>query len=75
MGSVDDFPTRHATHDIQDKAELAFEAAIGASEHFLIQRADRKDYGTDVQIEAKLGTGMSNVRIVCSSTRFCLVTW
>lgn len=53
--TYDEFPMRHPNHVAQTAAELAFKAAIGDMDKFLIQQADRHDYGTDFQIEARVG--------------------
>ena len=63
MGSVDDLPGRGSNHSIEEKAEAAFQALVAESEHFILQRAGRKDYGTDCQIEALDLGRTSNVRL------------
>jgi len=63
MGSVDDLPGRGSNHSIEEKAEAAFQALVAECEHFILQRADRKDYGTDCQIEALDQGRASNVRV------------
>lgn len=62
MGTLDDLPTRHKTHDTGHAAEVAFEAAIEEQKLFAVQSRDRSDYGTDVQIEARRGEAMTNFR-------------
>lgn len=62
MSSLDDLPQRDSTHDIEAAAETAFRAAVEACKLFVVQRADRNDYGTDIQIEARDGRAMTNFR-------------
>ena len=62
MSSFDDLPQRESAHDTAEAAETAFRAAIDACKLFLVQREDRNDYGTDVQIEARAGKAMTNIR-------------
>lgn len=59
----DDLPRRHRSHDTEHSAVLAFEVATAALSLFLIQSRDRNDYGTDVQIEARDGDQMTNLRV------------
>ncbi len=63
MGTIDDLPTIDANHDIEEAAETAFAAAIKESNRFLIQQKDRKDYGTDVQLEARDRSSPTNLRV------------
>lgn len=63
MEFLDDLPKRHSTHDTAEAAETAFEAAIGTCKLFIVQQKDRRDYGTDVQIEARDGDAMTNLRV------------
>ena len=60
---LDDLPQRSISHDTEQSAVRAFEEAIERSNLFIIQRADKNDYGTDVQLEARIGTSMTNTRI------------
>ena len=60
---LDDLPQRSISHDTEQSAVRAFEEAIEQSNLFIIQRADKNDYGTDVQLEARIGTSMTNTRI------------
>lgn len=62
MGTLDDLPKRHKTHDTGQAAEVAFEAAIEEQKLFAGQSRDRSDYGTDVQIEARRDDAMTNFR-------------
>lgn len=63
MDHLDDLPIRHNTHDIAKAAESAFAAAIDAGVFFLSQQRDRHDYGTDVQIEARDESAVTNLRV------------
>ena len=63
MGSYDDLPGRGKNHEIEEKAEAAFMAFMAKTDQFIVQQIDRKDYGTDCQIEV-LHAGMpTNVRL------------
>jgi tetratricopeptide (TPR) repeat protein len=62
MPSFDDLPQRPSAHDTEGAAENAFAAAIEACDLFL-QQKDRSDYGTDLQIEARQGASMTNLRV------------
>lgn len=63
MDHFNDLPTRHSNHVTEDKAEAAFRSLITASGVFVLQASDRKDYGTDSQIEVIDGERATNVRI------------
>ena len=63
MASLDDLPERHRSHDTEHAAEIAFSAAIASGSFFHIQANDRNDYGTDVQLEARDGDRMTNLRV------------
>jgi tetratricopeptide (TPR) repeat protein len=62
MTSLNDLPQRDSAHDTAEAAESAFRAAIESCKLFVVQREDRNDYGTDVQIEARRGKAMTNIR-------------
>lgn len=62
MSFLDDLPQRDTSHDTAEEAETAFRTAIQACGLFVVQQEDRKDYGTDVQIEARDGNAMTNIR-------------
>jgi len=62
VNSLDDLPQRESSHDTAEADETAFRAAIDACKLFVIQREDRNDYGTDIQIEARYGIAMTNIR-------------
>jgi hypothetical protein len=63
MDHFNDLPTRHSNHVTEDRAEAAFRSLITASGVFVLQASDRKDYGTDSQIEVIDGERATNVRI------------
>ncbi|MCV0370557.1 tetratricopeptide repeat protein [Filomicrobium sp.] len=60
---LDDLPKRGANHVAEEKAEAAFQASLAASGRFILQRADRKDYGTDCEIEVVDQEQATNVRV------------
>ncbi|HVV84549.1 MAG TPA: tetratricopeptide repeat protein [Kofleriaceae bacterium] len=56
-------PQRGPTHALDDEAELALVTAIRQIGCFIVQwKGDRRDYGSDVQIEALDGTQVTNCR-------------
>jgi len=59
----DDLPKRDNNDLIEDAAVVAFQQLLSASRAFHLQRADRKDYGTDCQIEVSDGGAATNVRV------------
>lgn len=63
MNHLNDLPKRHKNHTIESKAEAAFENCLSASDDFIIQTRDRKDYGTDYQIEVIDRDNATNVRL------------
>ena len=63
MRSFDDLPKRDHNHTLEDEAESAFQALISQSPNFVSQRSDRKDYGTDFQIEVIVDGQATNVRL------------
>lgn len=63
MDHLDDLPTRHRNHATESKAEAAFQNLLSNSEDFVLQASDRKDYGTDCQIEVIDRESVTNVRI------------
>lgn len=63
MGSLDDFPQRGPTHALDAAAELAFRNAVEVAGCFIVQSVDRRDYGSDIQLEALDGTGATNCRV------------
>lgn len=62
-GHLDDLPKRDANHVAEEKAETAFQGRLTASDRFILQRADRKDYGTDCEIEVVDQEQATNVRV------------
>jgi len=63
MDHLDDLPKRHRNHATESKAEAAFQNLLSNSEDFVLQASDRKDYGTDCQIEVVDRESATNVRI------------
>ncbi|WP_217809571.1 DUF4365 domain-containing protein [Paracoccus sp. J56] len=63
MGHLDDLPKRDANHVAEEKAEAALQARLAASGRFILQRSDRKDYGTDCEIEVVDQEQATNVRV------------
>jgi hypothetical protein len=51
MSQFDDLPRRDQSHDIEEEAIIAFQRRLSESRVFILQGEDRKDYGTDCQIE------------------------
>lgn len=60
---LDDFPTRDENHKTQEVAETAFRNSVSEGGFFFIQHEDRRDYGTDFQLEVINNSTMTNVRI------------
>ena len=58
--SRDDFPIYDRNSEIAAQAEAAFEQAVAEAGHFIIQGRDRRDYGTDFQLEARRSDGITN---------------
>ncbi len=63
MSSYDNLPKRDRNHALEDEAEAAFLSLISQSGDFVFQGSDRKDYGTDCQIEAVVDGQATNVRL------------
>ncbi|GGF11957.1 hypothetical protein GCM10011611_17010 [Aliidongia dinghuensis] len=63
LDDLDNLPKRDANHAAEEKAETAFQERLTASGRFLLQRADRKDYGTDCEIEVVDQEQVTNVRV------------
>ena len=63
MNHFDDLPKHDRNRAIEEKAEAAFQNLISQSEDFILQGADRKDYGTDCQIEVVQQDQPTNVRV------------
>jgi len=58
-----ELPKRDKNHSLESKAEAAFDKLIADSGCFLVQRSDRKDYGTDYQIEVVRDDMATNARL------------
>lgn len=63
MSHFDDLPRRDRNHEIEDKAIAAFQIRLTESSAFILQATDRKDYGTDCQIEVIADGRATNVRV------------
>lgn len=63
MDHLDDLPKRHENHATESKAEAAFHHLLSNSGDFVLQASDRKDYGTDCQIEVVDRESATNVRV------------
>lgn len=63
MDYFDDLPKHHSNRITEGKAEAALQNLLSASEDFVLQSSDRKDYGTDCQIEIIDRGSATNVRI------------
>jgi Domain of unknown function (DUF4365) len=63
LDHLDDLPKRDPNHVTQEKAETTFQRRLTESGRFILQRADRKDYGTDCEIEVVEQEQATNVRV------------
>ncbi|MFJ6322021.1 MULTISPECIES: DUF4365 domain-containing protein [unclassified Rhizobium] len=63
LDHLDDLPKRDPNHVTEEKAETAFQGRLMKSGRFILQRADRKDYGTDCEIEVVEQAQATNVRV------------
>jgi tetratricopeptide (TPR) repeat protein len=63
MSHFDELPGRDRNHEIEDKAIGAFQMRLTESGAFILQASDRKDYGTDCQIEVMADGFATNVRV------------
>ena len=63
MSHFDDLPQRDGTHELEEAAIVAFQTKLAESGVFILQGADRKDYGTDCQIEVIADGQATNVRV------------
>lgn len=63
LDHLDDLPKRDTNHATEEKAEATLQARLTASGRFILQRADRKDYGTDCEIEVVDQEQATNVRV------------
>lgn len=63
MDHLNELPKRDKNHSLATEAETAFQNFFAASKSFFIQSGDRKDYGTDYQIEVVQDGMATNVRL------------
>jgi len=63
MNHLDELPRRDRNHEIEDAAIAAFQARLTECGAFILQAQDRKDYGTDCQIEVMADGSATNTRI------------
>lgn len=63
MSHFDELPRRDRNHEIEDKAIAAFQMRLTESDAFILQAPDRKDYGTDCQIEVMADGLATNARV------------
>src|SRR5262249_38853861 len=63
MSHFDELPRRDRSHEIEDEALVAFGRRLTQSGCFILQASDRKDYGTDCQIEVVADGHATNVRV------------
>lgn len=63
MSHFDDLPHRNQSHDIEEEAIISFQGRLSESRAFILQGVDRKDYGTDCQIEVIDNGRATNVRL------------
>ena len=63
MKHLDDFPKYDENRRIQELSESAFYSAITECGVFFIQKEDKKDYGTDFQIEVRDDRAATNIRV------------
>jgi tetratricopeptide (TPR) repeat protein len=63
MSHFDELPRRDRSHEIEDEALVVFDARLTESGCFILQASDRKDYGTDCQVEVIAEGQATNVRV------------
>jgi hypothetical protein len=63
MSHFDELPRRDRNHEIEDMAVPAFQMRLNESRVFILQATDRKDYGTDCQIEVTAEGHATNTRV------------
>jgi hypothetical protein len=63
MNHFDELPRRDSNHEIEDEAIATFQMLLTQSGAFILQASDRKDYGTDCQIEVTADGHATNVRV------------
>lgn len=62
LDHLDDLPKRGADRVTEEKTEAVFQSCFTASGRFILQRPDRKHYGTDCEIEVVDQDLATNVR-------------
>jgi len=63
MDYLNDLPKRHENHATESKADAVFQNLLSNSKEFVLHASDRKDYGTDCQIEVIDRDSATNVRL------------
>lgn len=63
LSHLDELPRRDRNHEIEDEAIAAFHMRLTESGAFILQAPDRKDYGTDCQIEVMADGQATNARV------------
>jgi tetratricopeptide (TPR) repeat protein len=63
MGNIDDLPPQNPVLRIEEGAEVAFEEALRCGQLFTFQHRDRRDYGTDYQLELVNKGQRTNLRV------------
>lgn len=63
MAQFEDLPRRPKNHEIESRAEAAFVLFLDGLEDCHLQKSDRKDYGTDCEIEVVHDEMATNVRL------------
>lgn len=60
---LSDLPKRSNTHYLEGQSQTVFESFVALSDEVFIQKSDRKDYGTDYQLEVCDDGRSTNVRL------------
>lgn len=63
MNDLNDLPRRDKNHQIEAQAEAAFLSAVASSGAFFAQVPDRRDYGSDIQLEVADQGRATNIRV------------
>ena len=63
MSHFDDLPRHDRNRELEEKAVTAFQKIVSDSGVFILQGADRKDYGIDCQLEVIHQERATNVRL------------
>lgn len=63
MNAFDELPRRDRNHELEDEALAAFQKRLTESGCFILQASDRKDYGTDCQLEVGGDGQATNIRV------------